>query len=93
MLYLHNICRLETEGAYTLSYADDFAITVTSNSAKINCKKLKGIALKLMSKAKEAAISFNVSKTELIHFYNKRTTIEERLKLGDTEISPKPLVR
>ena len=46
-----------------------------------------------MFKAKETAISFNVSKTELIHFYNKYTTIEEGLKLGDTEISPKPLVR
>ena len=46
-----------------------------------------------MSKAKEAAISFYVGKTELIHFYNKRTTIEKGLKLGDTEISPKPLVR
>jgi len=45
-----------------------------------------------MSRAKEAAISFNISKTELIHFYNKRTTIEEGLKLGDIEISPKPLV-
>ena len=93
MLYLYNICRLETEGAYTFSYTDDFTITVTSNSAKINCKKLEGIALKLKSKAKEAAISFNVGKIELIHFYNKRTTIEEGLKLGDTEISPKPLVR
>ena len=93
ILYLHNICRLETEGAYTLSYADDFAITVTLNSAKINYKKLKGIALKLMSKAKEAVISFNIGKTKLIHFYNKHTTIEKGLKLGDTEISPKPLVR
>ena len=46
-----------------------------------------------MSRAKEAAISFNISKTELIHFYNKRNTIEEGLKLGDVEISPKPLVR
>ena len=46
-----------------------------------------------MSKAKEAAISFDVSKTELIHFYNKRITIEEGLKLGDIKISPKPLVR
>ena len=46
-----------------------------------------------MSKAKEAAISFNVGKTELIHFHNKRTTIEEGLKLGDIEIFPKPLVR
>jgi hypothetical protein len=93
MLYLRNIYRLETEGAYSLSYMDDFAITVTSNSAKSNCKKLEGIALELMSRAKEAAISFNISKIELIHFYNKRTTIEEGLKLGDVEISPKPLVR
>ena len=93
MLYLCNICRLETERAYTLSYIDDFTIIVTLNSAKINCKKLEGIALKLMSKAKEAAISFNISKTELIHFHNKHTTIEEGLKLRDTEISPKPLVR
>ena len=93
MLYLHNICRLETEGAYSLSYADDFTITVTSNSAKSNCKKLEGIALQLMSKAKEAAISFDVSKTKLIHFYNKRITIKEGLKLRDKKISPKPLVR
>jgi len=72
---------------------DDFAITVTSNSAKSNCKKLEGIALELMSRAKEAAISFNISKIELIHFYSKRTTIEEGLKLGDVEIPPKTLVR
>ena len=93
MLYLRNICRLEIEGAYTLSYADDFAIIVTLNLAKTNCKKLEGIALKLMSKAKEAAISFDVGKIELIYFYNKYTTIEEGLKLGDIEISPKPLFR
>ena len=93
MLYLRNIYRLETEGAYSLSYIDDFAIIVTSNSAKSNCKKLEGIALELMSRAKEAAISFDISKTELIYIYNKSTTIEEGLKLGDVEISPKPLVR
>ena len=52
---------------------DNFAITVTSNSAKSNCKKLERIALELISKAREAAISFDVSKTELIHFYSKRT--------------------
>ena len=46
-----------------------------------------------MSKAKEAAISFNVSKTELIHFYNKYTIIKEGLKLRDIKILPKPLVR
>ena len=93
MLYLYNIYRLETEGAYILSYADDFIIIATLNLAKINSKKLKGIALKLISKAKKTAISFNIKKIELIHFHNKRTTIEEGLKLGDIEISPKPLVR
>jgi hypothetical protein len=93
LLYIRNICSIQTEGAYSLSYIDDFAITVTSNSAKSNCKKLERIALEIMSKANEAAISFNVSKTELIHFHSKRTTIEEGLKLGDVEISPKPLVR
>ena len=72
---------------------DDFAITVTLNLAKSNYNKLKRIALKLISRAKEATISFNISKTELIYFYNKCTTIEEGLKLGDIEISPKPLVR
>ena len=46
-----------------------------------------------MSRAKEAAISFDISKTELIHFYSKRITIEEGPKLGDVEISLKPLVR
>jgi hypothetical protein len=72
---------------------DNFIITVTSNSAKSNCKKLKGIALELISRAKEAAISFNIGKTELIHFHNKHTTIKEGLKLGDAKIPPKLLVR
>ena len=46
-----------------------------------------------MSRAKEATISFNISKIEFIHFYSKRTTIEKGLKLGAIEISLKPLVR
>jgi len=49
--------------------------------------------LELISKAKKAVISFNTSKIELIYFYNKRTIIREGLKLGDTEIRPKPLVK
>ena len=72
---------------------DDFAITVILNSAKSNCKRLEGIVLKLMFKAKETAISFDISKTELIHFYNKWTIIEKGLKLKDIKISFKPLVR
>ena len=93
LLYLYNIYRLEIEGAYSLNYIDDFTVIVTLNLAKSNCKKLERIVLELISRAKEAAISFNIGKIELIYFYNKRTTIKERLKLGDIKISPKPLVR
>ncbi len=46
-----------------------------------------------MVRVKEAAINFNISKTEFIHFYNKHIIIKEGLKLGDIEITPKPLVR
>jgi hypothetical protein len=66
---------------------------VTLNLAKSNYRKLEEIALKLMPRAKEVTISFNISKIELIHFYSKYTTIEEGLKLRDIEIPPKPLVR
>jgi len=93
LLYIHNICSLKTKGAYSLSYIDDFTITVTLNLAKSNCKKLKGIALELISRAKKAVISFDISKTKFIHFYSKHTTIKKGLKLGGVEIPPKPLVR
>src|SRR6266571_4804528 len=81
-LYIRNICSQETKGAYPLSYVNNFAIIVTLNSAKSNCKKLEEIALKLMAKAKEVIISFNISKTKLIHFYNKYIIIKKGLKLG-----------
>jgi len=81
------------EVAYSLSYIDNFIIIVTLNLAKSNYKKLERIALELISRAKEATISFNISKIELIYFYSKRTIIEEGLKLRHVEISPKLLVR
>jgi len=59
---------------------DDFAIIVILNLAKSNCKKLEGIVLELISKAKKVVISFDISKTELIYFYSKCTTIKKRAK-------------
>jgi len=54
---------------------DDFTITVISNSARNNCRKLKQIAEHLVSLGKENAIEFNIGKTELIHFHNKHTEV------------------
>ena len=72
---------------------DDFAITVTLNSAKSNCKKLEKIALELISKTKEAITNCNINKIKLIYLYYKYTTKEKGLKLGGIEILPKPLIR
>ena len=41
-----------------------------------------------MAKAKEVVISFDISKTKLIYFYNKCITIEEGLKLKDIKNIP-----
>ena len=46
-----------------------------------------------MFKPKKVVISFDVSKTKLIYFYNKRIIIKKELMLKDIKISPKPLVR
>ena len=89
-VYMQN---LQPRDRRSLSYIDDSIIIVTLNSAKSNYKKLERMALKLIPKAGEAIISFNINKIELIYFYSKRTTIEEGLKLRDIEISPKPPIR
>ena len=46
-----------------------------------------------MSKAKETAISFDISKIKFIYFYNKCIIIEKERKVRDIKISFKPLVR
>ena len=72
-IYIQN---LQPRDRRSLFYIDDSIITVTLNSAKSNCKKLERIALKPISKAKEAIISFNISKIELIYFYSSMLTIK-----------------
>jgi len=93
LLYIYNTYSLKIKGAYSLSYIDDFVIIIPLNLAISNYKTLKEIVLKLISRAREATISFNISKIELIYFYSKCTTIKEGLKLEGVEIFPKPLVR
>ena len=72
---------------------DDFAITVVSNSARNNCRKLKQIAEHLVSLGKENAIEFDIGKTELIHFHNKHTEVQNSLEFLGTTIQPKKVVR
>ena len=94
LIYIRNICKdRDREDASLLTYIDDFAITVISNLARNNCRKLKKIAEHLISLGKENAIEFNIEKTELIYFHNKRIEVENSLDLLSTTIKPKKVVR
>ena len=73
---------------------DDFSLTTTSTSAKKNCRILKKEAESLFSMAKNHSIEFDIGKTELIHFSNKRKLIEESIEFSKNFIArPKNLVR
>jgi hypothetical protein len=51
---------------------DDIAIIVKSKSIAINNAILKEIAEKLIQKGKNQCIKFDMAKTELIHFHNRK---------------------
>ena len=74
LIYIRKICRDQGDSSL-LTYMDNFAITVVSNSARNNYRKLKQIVEHLVSLGKENAIEFNIGKTELIHIYNKHTKV------------------
>jgi hypothetical protein len=52
---------------------DDIDLTISSKSIKDNCILLKKAAEILFERDKENIIQFDMGKTELIHFYLKRT--------------------
>ena len=98
ILFLIYIRELIQDRAFQLSYIDDFCISVTSISIKSNCKKLEEIIKSLISEAEKQNILFDMGKTELIHFYDKkRAGIEEPITIMIDNISiiikPKMLIR
>jgi len=66
VIYLSSLY-LEIPRSLTISYLDDFAVTIASPSYKTNiCLLQKSFSL-LKRKASSINISFSVPKTELIH--------------------------
>ncbi|KAK8036887.1 hypothetical protein PG994_015384 [Apiospora phragmitis] len=59
-------------GTLQLSYMDDFALAASSTSAKKNCRVLQDALRLLFDKADKAGATFEVEKTELIHFHRGR---------------------
>ena len=91
LIYIRNI--LADNQAYQLSYIDDFSLSVTSSSAKKNCRQIKEVVDKLFAAATQQGAQFDPGKTELIHFSTKREVITEGVKIANLTITPSPVVR
>jgi hypothetical protein len=65
----------------TLSYANDFAIVIESLCARTNSIRLQLVLRRLVRAADEIQIQFNADKSEYIHFYKGRDSIDIRVIL------------
>ena len=90
LLYIRDII---ADKAFQLSYMDDFSLTVSSTSARKNCKILEKIVDKLVKLAKEQGVAFNPKKTELVHFTTQRGPITESVNVAGEVVAPKSLVK
>jgi len=66
VIYVSSL-HLEIPKSLTITYVDDFAVTVASSSYRTNVLLLQKFFLSLKRKAAPINISFSVPKTELIH--------------------------
>ena len=67
-----------------MSYVDDITLTAASKSYKQNVKILEREVKEFVNLGKEYSISFDIEKTELIHFYSrKKNTLNITLLNGD----------
>ena len=77
-----------------LSYIDDISITATSTSFYRNIRVLEREVERLITFGRQSAISFDIAKTELIHFTTSKAAKKYSLSLPDnTIIQPKALIK
>src|SRR3954468_12575752 len=82
LIYIRDICK-PRPNTLLLSYIDDFCLGTTSTLEKKNCKILTYTIQLLIKEAKELAIKFNASKTELLHVSSKKQQSTEPIQIGD----------
>lgn len=81
-------------GVKYLSYIDDISITTSSMSYYRNIRVLEREVDRLFLAGQQNAISFDIAKTELIHFSSTKEAKKHCLKLpNDSSIQPKALVK
>jgi ribonuclease HI len=92
LIYIRDLFT-SNRGKY-LSYIDDISITVASHSFKRNIKLLEQEVQRLISMGEKNAISFDIAKTELLHYSSSKAATEATLRLPDSSIiTPKGVVK
>jgi hypothetical protein len=92
LIYIRDLFSSNT-GKY-LSYIDDISVTVTSSSFKKNAKMLEREAGRLVRAGENSAISFDIAKTELLHFSSSKVATEATLQMPDkSTVTPKQVVK
>jgi hypothetical protein len=92
LIYIRDL--FKSPGIKYLSYIDDFSLTVASTSYKKNIKSLEREVTRLIEFGQKSAISFDIAKTELIHWNNSNKALEFPLTLpGGIQVQPQKLVK
>lgn len=92
LIYIRNMFKSST--VEFLSYIDDIALTVSSQSFKKNIEIMEREVQKLQDIGFQNAVSFDLEKTELIHFENTKAARKWKLTLPNGHIvTPKSTVR
>jgi hypothetical protein len=82
LIYIRNLfVKINRRNTSIFSYMDDIAIITRSKFITVNNVILKGITEKLIQKEKNQCIEFDITKTELIHFYNQKRELPGNLTL------------
>jgi len=89
--------RIILDQARYLSYMDDISITISSRSLEQNCRHLELIYDHLIHKGLANYIQFDPEKTELIHFFPKKTMDlgdpRFMVRIGDSDTQAKDTIK
>ncbi len=94
LIYIRDLFQSqEDQNIKFLSYLDDLKISTSSFSAEKNRKTLEKIAKSVIKSGQETYIDFDILKTELIHFSSIKKLENAPIRIQNTDIWPKELVK
>jgi ribonuclease HI len=92
LIYIRDLFKNLNINIKPLSYMDDISLIASSKSFKQNIGLLEREATKLINLGKDYSISFDIEKTELIHFYSGKSNLSLVLP-NQAKLAPSKLVK